>query len=215
MPPPGILLARPVPKNLIVSCGLNENIVKLSDLLAAYPELSTILPSPAQAAAADAKPTLLVDEQVQKAKYGKIRGWLIVLGIALVFSIFVCARILYTNLAFMQEDTFQVVADAYAGYAELMYFENALNVVLIFMVLLSGYFFLGRLRQARPLLITTYIISIVYAIIGYAWAYNLFGPELLKDVGISLAATEKAVIGQFAVILYLLRSERARLTFVR
>ncbi len=209
------VMARPVNVNLIVSSGMDEKVIKIVDLLAAYPDLKSLVPEGPAAHPVEEDVGGDAWQKADDAKYRSIGGWLVVIGIGLVLSIGYAAFSLKETWETMHDPDFAAAIEYFEGLQELIYFELGTNVALIALALVSGYFYIGRKKLARPLLVLFYLTAFVTTIVDLAWAHSVFGTEIMEEVNGDMAQTVKKLVVQAILVVYLIVSERSRKTFVR
>ncbi|MFA5258057.1 MAG: DUF2569 domain-containing protein [Opitutales bacterium] len=204
------LTNRPVAKDIIVSGGgAGERVVKLADILTAYPDLDALIKS-AKTKAAPAADADEVWAKADDAKYAKIGGWLWGVAFSLVVSIIVNISAAMDSWAMLHDENMENAESMYPGLTNLCIFEFAVNIAFVLACIVVTYMFFRRKRITRVLVILLYVAAIATIVVDTVWANNLVGDSAALD----MSEAVKSMILQVVVICYFAVSKRVKKTFV-
>jgi hypothetical protein len=142
-----------------------------------------------------------------------LSGWLILVGIGLVFSpIRLVRTILAVNLPFLFDAKYQTYLANHRLSAALGASELITNTILLFALLLLNYLFFARKKDFPNFLIAFYLAQVIFLSFDHFSVRALHPTADLTKGAVQLASIFLAAC---IWIPYLLRSRRVKATFVR
>jgi len=202
------LIKRPVRRDMFVGSGLmNEKVIKIDEILAAYPDLKQLLSEASETVQPQDDWTVVDD-----AKYSKIGGWLNAVAVGLVLSFGYSIYNVNTVWTQMQELDVARIEQAYPGFTGLIYFELCNPIFLMVLILVGGYCFIRKRRSTRVWMIALYSSAIGITVIDHFWVGSVMG-DLYKLEPEEVTKMIRNGLFQAGFIIYFLVSERVKKTF--